>query len=759
MSHAILAMRKKIIASVKEFFQRPNVVYVTILTAILGVFLISVVPLLPHITGHPDEYQFFFNAWSIMGGKELHNYMHIAVTEYLLAFFLSFVNLVTKTGVNFPQGDPNVVAYFFGRIFGLLLMLMTYLVSIYILQKGQSRLRPRVVFFTVLFFGSMAMFERFLRVNSDSMGIFVNCNFLLVSLLFHQRRARPLHFFLLNLLFVFLVSFTNLKALYVALPIFAINTLFPFIWYEDHKVKDGRIPSFYRMLLYSFGVLFGTVILWYLGIPKPANHKTFWYNLKQTTVASVNFDYQYPGLAHKSWAVYLYDLFAYQIGFFTLLAIVIFLAIAIYYGRKLFWRGLKQKFVSQININNWKTGNLFASTELILVVLAISYYIGVSSAVIHWSRWNAPFGFIVLMLVSVLLEYAFNILITTPKFDRSKLYVILPFCFFVSWSMIFVLMNTVRLTDYPTEGGMKLTSDDVRAFLRQENIYGEDIPKRVGWYYGSQDTIPNIDITKLGKPGTPDIDFLIWPQWFTGAVYMKDNVDLELSNEREFIKSYTDGYVWRFPSPISHYIHYTKWFAQGYLGITWLPELEGMTENQYPIFRMKKPLAPIKMHWEVPFAGMEHYYSPKSHIFTINNLHDGYSFPPCHGSPTTLEVDTGLPSNYPEDPLLVSRITDMYCHSLGIRIALKGRYAIQIEGLPDDPDHVQKIYSAYPISFDPKTKTIHYTFETTAITFAAGVATKEKYLPDLKYIIDYDPIDIATPSATPKPLPIEPESQ
>ena len=116
----------------------------------IGFILFCVIPLLPNIQAHPDEHQFFNNAWSIMSGKALHNYIHVALTEYLLAFFLSFINMIIRSGVNFPQGDPSLVTYFFGRVFGLILWLLTYLLGVYLLQKGDKNIKPRIVFFTIL---------------------------------------------------------------------------------------------------------------------------------------------------------------------------------------------------------------------------------------------------------------------------------------------------------------------------------------------------------------------------------------------------------------------------------------------------------------------------------------------------------------------------------------------------------------------------------------------------------------------------------
>ena len=109
---------------------------------------------------------------------------------------------------------------------------------------------------------------------------------------------------------------------------------------------------------------------------------------------------------------------------------------------------------------------------------------------------------------------------------------------------------------------------------------------------------------------------------------------------------------------------------------------------------------------------MEHYYSPLPTVFSLANLKDSNIFPPCHGSPTTLDVTTGLPTDA-VDTTIVSRITNMYCHTLGIRIAFKGTWKIKIEGLPENVNNEQKVYSAYPFEFDHESKTIIHRFEDT----------------------------------------------
>jgi len=719
-----------------RFFSTPEHIYLTISLFVIGLLLVLVVPILSHIPGHPDEHQFFNNAWNMMAGKQLHNYIHVALTEYLLAGYLAFMNIFTRSGVNFPQGDPGLVAYYFGRIFGLIVWLTTYITGVSLLMKGRNKIPASVVFFTVLLFGSIGMFERFLRVNSDSMGILVTMIYLLISITLHYRKKSPFLFFITNLIFVFLISFTNLKALYMGLPIFALNTVLPFV-YEKKRELGEELPKLFRMVMYTAGTILGSVYLWVVWIPKPIKLNEFWYSVKHTTVASVIFDYEYPGLAHKSWLVYIYDVLAHQIDFSQVAAVLIFILVAWFIGGRKLFRSIKTSVREQFRFSNVKTGNLFPSLELILLVMAVCYYYGISSVVIHWSRWAAPLGFLVILILSGILGRILDTIVSGSFPKRQLLYVLMPLLLFLAWSVQFALVLSIQGSNYPNRNGYGLTQDNVNQFIAEKGYTDAEIPLKIGWFYGELDKIPRIDLTKLGQKGTPEIEYLVWPQWGTGAVYNKGNVDLEDHNQREFFKKYTDEVIWRFPSPISYYVHYTKWFAQRVLGITWLPETEALTETQYAILKMKQPIKPLKLHYEIPYEGMEHYYSPLPTVFSLANLKDSNIFPPCHGSPTTLDVTTGLPTDA-VDTTIVSRITNMYCHTLGIRIAFKGTWKIKIEGLPENVNNEQKVYSAYPFEFDHESKTIIHRFEDTKITAAFGVATREKHPPGLKFIVDYE---------------------
>ena len=218
---------------------------------ILPIFIFTIIvavaltlPVFTKVGPHADEYQFYFNAFKIMAGQELHNYLHVAFTEYLLAGFFSIVNIVTTSGVNFPQGDPSLATYFYGRIFGLIFYLAIFLLGVIILQKGENKLKPRSVVFSILYFGSIGVFERAFRANSDFMLVFVFLNFVILSFWFHKIKASNLKFFILNLLFIFIGTFTNFKFLYLAVPLVLINFILPFFVYKYQTSSSDQLSNY-----------------------------------------------------------------------------------------------------------------------------------------------------------------------------------------------------------------------------------------------------------------------------------------------------------------------------------------------------------------------------------------------------------------------------------------------------------------------------------------------------------------------------------
>jgi len=127
------------------------------LVLLVSIFLLGaglVLPILSKIPNHPDEHQFYFNAFRIMEGKEPHNYLHVTLAEYALAGFLSVVNLFTSSGVNFPQGDPSLATLYYGKVFGFILYLLAFVLGCLILQRNEKKIKLRTVIFAILYFGS-----------------------------------------------------------------------------------------------------------------------------------------------------------------------------------------------------------------------------------------------------------------------------------------------------------------------------------------------------------------------------------------------------------------------------------------------------------------------------------------------------------------------------------------------------------------------------------------------------------------------------
>lgn len=707
-----------------------------VLIFLLGVGL--VLPVLDKIPNHPDEYQFYFNAFRIMEGKELHNYLHVALVEYALAGFLLVVNLFTTSGVNFPQGDPSLVTFYYGKVFGFILYLLTFVLGCLILQRNEKKIKLRTVIFAVLYFGSLGVFERFLRVNSDSMMVFVFLNFVIWSFWLHRQKASALKFFLLNLFFIFLGTFTNLKSLYLMLPLAFLNTISPFIWYEDFRENQSlRLPKLYRFILYVLGIIFGGVLLWAVFIPKPFNARIFWYGIKKTIVHGTKFDFDYPAVSFGSWKVYIYDLFVEYLGLTALLAVIILFALAYKFkGRDLF-RQLLSKARNQIKLSFLREGRLDKMTELILLASLVVYYLGVSSAVVHFSRWGVPLGILAMMIFGTIVEKILEFIWPYKDKIRPKLVILLPALFLLAWVLRISLTIDLFGTSFFSSIPFRQTHNDVEKFLKKEGISPEEGLKKAAWFTGYTHNIGNISLEQLVEPENSEIKYVFWPFWNIGLLYTERNVDLSTHNQRAFVDKYGERIYYRFPSILAYYIHYTKYFAWKYLGITWWPEIDSMVESHYGVVKLKEPLKNIRLVYEVSFEDMSHYYFPYSLVFNIKNLPDGYMFPPCYAFPDTKYVKDGARVEPPPEIGIGAKTAGLYCHSVRFRVLLKGAYKMRIEGLPADPDGIQKVYSNLSFDWEPETKAITIDVPKTIITGEFGVATKESNIKNLKFIIFY----------------------
>lgn len=754
-------------------------------------------PLLGKIPPHPDENQFNSNAFSIMRGNALANYLHVALTEYLLAAFFAIVNLFTMSGTNFPQGDPSLVTYYFGRVFGLIFYFLTFVLGCLVVQKGEKELKLRTAIFALLYFSSLGVFERFLRVNSDSMLVFVFINYVLVSLGLHKIRAPLYYFFLDNLFFLFLLSFSNFKALYLAIPLLVLNTVCPLIWYgEDERPSQIILPRFYSLasqaiffvnviflavtsvtkwsflhlslpvlvanslnpylwfrglkkgqsrfgsriyslIIYGLGLSVGVVFLWALFMPQPFDAKRFWYQIKGTIIYGTQYDSEYPVQAYNSGQVYIYDLFVEYIGLGVLVAVAALVILA--YG--VVGKPLMSKFLgafkARLRLDILKSGDLYPLTEIILFASLICYYLGVSLRVIHWSRWGIPLGVIALMLLSPFLEkLIFLVKPYLQKINPLAVFAGAVLLILVSWFPRLALTSDLATDNFPADGGHYQTRVDVEKLLKELNISPAEAAKKVAWFPGGPGGVGSLFPDKIIEPEYKDTKYILWPAWQIGVLYTDKNVDRSTSNQRAFIDKYVESVDYRFPSILARYTHATKYFAWKYLGLTYTPEIEALIEPQYAVVKLRDFTSPLAFTYTFGFNDMSHYYLPNSPIFNIKNLPDGYMFPPCYSNPAVAYVSTG--KEVPEDPSTRSRTLGFNCHSIRLRVAFKGTYLFKIEGLPLDVDNSQMIYSAYQYKYDPVNRIIIFEAPQDIIGVEFGVATREKNIPDLKYLVYYE---------------------
>ncbi|MFH1566242.1 MAG: hypothetical protein ABIB98_03545 [bacterium] len=698
--------------------------------------MVLTVPVLSQIRSHADEHQFHFNAFSIMAGEELHNYLHVAFTEYALAGFFTFVNLFTDSGVNFPQGGPSLVTLYYGKIFGFGLYLITFILAVMVLQGRERSIKGKTVVFAALYFSSLGIFERFLRVNSDSMILFVFLNFIIWSFWLHKRKVGIIKFLLFNIFSTFLISFTNLKGLYLVLPVLAINIIVPFLRYGKDAKEGTLLPKLYSIILYAFGFFSGILFLWSVFVPKPFNHIKFWYGIKKTIVHGTKFDFDYPSQSYGSWKVYIYDFFAEYLGLITLAAILVLISIAFKYKGKSLLLNLIAKVKKQLNLSFLWDGDLYSKTEIILFLCLLSYYFGVATRIVHWSRWGVPIGLLGFMVMSSFIYELIVVVLSKVKHFRYKFSIVL-LLFVAVWFLRVLLTVDLRRTNYPEKGGWGVTYTDVENFMSEKGIDPLDGPKKIAWFNGYTYNVKSFSLELITDPANQEVEYILWPYWHISALYADNRVDKTLHNIRAFVDKYVESTEYRYPGLLTYYMHGTKYFAGKYLGITWNPELDSLLESQYGVTKLKGPIKDIRLIYPVSFDEMSHYYFPYSLLYNMKELKDSYMYPPCYSYPDARFVKDNEKVMPPSEIGVGARTAGLYCHSTRFWYLFKGIYRIRIENLPDDPDGVQKVFSNLAIDWDPETKTILLDVTETRIVGDFGVATAEKYLPDLKFTVFY----------------------
>jgi len=503
-------------------------------------------------------------------------------------------------------------------------------------------------------------------------------------------------------------------------------------------------------------------------MPKPFNDRVFWYSLKNTIVHGAKFDFIYPGQAFGSWKVYLYDLLMEYIGLTAILAMVILTVFSYLmykkYAKQNIFKLIISKAKSQISIKYLKAGELEKMTEFTLFLTFFSYFIGVSLTVIHWSRWGVPLGFLGMMILGTVMEKALEPLIYYRNKIKISPVLYLPVLFLLTWSLRFCLDADLKNSAYFSTIPYQQVHNDVTKFLKEKNISPENAMKEVVWIVAYSHNVGEINWDLLVNPSLAirkDIKYILWPSWDIAPVYTKKNVDLTTHNQRALIEQMTDKVEYRFPTYISKYIHYTKLFAVKYLGLTWTPEVENMIEPEYAVLKLKEPLGTFRVNYSIPFRDMSHYYFPHSWIFNIKNLTDGYMFPPCYGYSNVRYVDSGLLVQSPPEFGIGGRTAGLYCHSTMFRVLFRGSYVIRIEGLPVDIMGTQKVLSNLPFDWNPGRKEISFSVADTMIAGDFGVATKERFLPNLKFFVNYlSPATFPTPTPEPTAQPtVQPVSK
>lgn len=727
----------------KNLIKSEHLSFYFLLSLIVLAFVLTF-PVLSAIPPHADEHQFLLNAWSIMGGKQLHNFLHVALTEYTLTAFFFLANVFTPSGVNFPQGDPSLVTYYFARVFGLILYFSTYFLGLLLLQSGQRKIRIRSLIFTILFFASPGVFERFLRVNSDSMSIFVTLNYIYLSVYFWQKKYSIFRFFWLDLTFVFLGSFTNFKTLYLVLPIAVFNLV-----RRHFLVTDENSPALefthklYRFFFTVIGIAAGSVFLWYVFIPKPVDPHVFWYNLKNTTVRGVGYDFEYPSQSYHSWAFYLYDFFVEYLGLGQLLAILILISSALFIKRGINFADFKSEIKARGKRLIEKIEERDYLTLFLVFLVIIFYYLGVAKTLVHWSRWGAPLAVFGFLALSPGLEELINFLSRPERKNFFSPIFILSIIFILAWALRIAMFADLLKTNFPVVDGFPQTVANIDKFAQEKGISPTDEKKEISWFTGYTGNVGNISLEKLVDPEGRQVKYLLWPYWNIGLLYTPNNVDKFTSNQRAFINKYAQRVDFHLPSLMSQYMHYSKYFAWHYLGLTWNPEMDSLIEPQFGVVQLKKIEAPISFNYVVGESDLSHYYSPYSLTFNYKNLPDTYVFPTCATNPDVRRVNSGNYVPPPEDRSLHGvggKTAGLYCHSLWFRVYLRGKYLIRIEGLPLDFTDSQMVYSTQPFLWDPTTRSLYTDTPQTFISAEFGVATKEKTIPSLKFNVYYESI-------------------
>lgn len=684
-----------------------------LILSILGFSGLLTVPIIKHIPPHPDEYQFFFNAFNILQGTTLDNYVHVALTEYLLAGYILITKVFTYPGVDIFLKELNGTVFAYGRVFGILLYIFTFLLSLLILSKGRPVLRARHVFFSILYFGSVGVFERYLRINSEAVAYLVFLNYFFLSFQFINRNERPRNFFLLDSLFVFLISFANLKYLFLILPVTGMNIIYSiFVKTADKSSSENLLLKVYQFFVYLFGLVSGSIILWFLLIPKPVDVQKFWRETTSTIQSNTIFDFNYPTQAYGSWLFYPYSLVIEYFGLTQFIAVLLFGGSGLMFAlkrREGFYEFLKNVLKTKILVGR----TAYGYTETLLFLCSIVYYLEVGNNLIHWSRWGLPLGVIFLALAAVILEKSYFYL--KKEIPGTYLLTLLILFFIFSWSLRVLLFLDIRNSAYSGASELKSTSQDIGNFFSDERVTLSERDQKAAWFFGVGGGIRGISLDQANIKENKNLAYILWPGWNLGVLYSDNPTDKTVHNQKDFINKYAGSITNRYPTYLSYYLNPAKYIAWRYLDLTWSPEIDSLVESGYAVVKLKNLPSQVFLDYEVPASGLS------------NCGRSFYSL--CKPNPAP-RYSVDIKSN-------LKLGNGYFDHSLWFSNFFRGSYKINIAGKGESMPRVVRVYSTAKFDWDPTANVMTFVTDEQVNSVEVGFTTNNLIEPDLGIKVSY----------------------
>lgn len=713
-----------------------NINFVLLLLIFLAGFLLTLA-LLYKVPTYGDESNFYNNVFQMMKGEPLQNYFHVALTEWLLFFYLLFVSFFTADGLDFTL-TPTPQTYLYGKFLGLFLYLLAFALGVFVLQNGERKVKIRTLVFSILFFGSVGFVERFIRINSDSVSFVIYLIYLIVSVRSFGGNSSIARAFFINGIFVFLGLFSNVKSLYLILPLVALNTFSTFKnkWPSTQELHQ-KVNILFLLFLYSFGILALSVALWLAFVPKPFILKQFLEDTFNNITYTTRIDTHYPIQSYNSWRFYIFDPLVEYVGlpaFISVVGIFLFFLSRKFPFKKAMrprhsWPALSQKFKAIFT-----TKLLYESFYPFLFLSLISYYFGIALLTVHWSRWGLPLGFMTVLFLSVAVEK-----LISPFSRRVGVFILfillIPFL-----SLRFLLTADLIKMNYDPKEPEKPTRQDTEKFFSSVGIKLVDQRSKAAW--ANAPYTKNLDYVYLGELGDKkyaDLEYLFYSPWGLGTLLQRENVDLSVHNQKAIIKALSDNISFRFPTLLSRHTFFSRHILWNVLGTTGVPEMDIMIEPAYGVIKLKKPLVNNEFSYSLKFSELSHYASPNSSFLNYKNFPKAdFLFPPCYRYGETKEFSTG---NVVPPPASLGgsggQTAGLYCHSARFRLLYKGKYRVVFRGISSQEAKTARVYSSQPFSWDAKTTTMEFESPLTEASAEVGIATWSKKLGELTLDINY----------------------